>query len=80
MLILMPWAFSTPVNGELAPLVSIEDLRTAEPPQRVFQGIDAEVGVQRVRDPPGQHCPRVPVHDGDQVDEAPGQRDIVNGE
>jgi hypothetical protein len=38
--------------GELAALVSVEDLRPAEPPQRLFQGIDTEVGVQRVRNPP----------------------------
>ena len=64
--------------GELAALVGVENLRPAEPPQRLFQGIDAEVGVQRVRSSPGQHRPRVPVHDGDQVDEAVGQRDIRN--
>ena len=38
--------------GELAALVSVEDLRLAEPPQRLFQRIDTEVGVQRVRNPP----------------------------
>jgi len=72
MLILMAWAFSTPVKSVLvnwlpwarasartggALSLAIEDLRPAEPTQRLFQGIDAEVGVQRVRKPPGQHCP-----------------------
>src|SRR3954471_23996935 len=52
-----PDAFSTPVNGELTALIGVEDLRPAEPSQRLFQGIDTEVGVQRVRKPPGQHCP-----------------------
>src|SRR3954454_13745451 len=55
--------------GELTALIGIEDLRPAEPSQRLFQGIDTEVGVQRVRKPPGQHRPRVPVHDRHQVDE-----------
>src|SRR3954468_11195746 len=90
-LILMAWAFSTPVKSVLvnwlpwarasartggALSLAIEDLRPAEPAQRLFQGLDAEVGVQRVRNSPSQNRPRVPVHDGDQVDEAPGQRDV----
>src|SRR3954464_2857832 len=78
MLVLMPWALSTPVNGELAALVGVEDLRPAEPTQRLFQGIDAEVGVQRIRKPRGQYRPRVPVHDRHQVDEALGQRNVGN--
>src|SRR4051812_24404350 len=78
MLILMPWAFSTPVNGELAALVGIEDLRPAVADQSFLQGIDAEVGVQRVRNSPSQHRPRVPVHDRHQVDEALGKRDVGN--
>ena len=32
----------------------------------------------RVRKPPGQHSPRVPVHDRHQVDEASGQRNVGN--
>src|ERR687898_3660995 len=47
-------------------------------PRSSFQGIDAEVGVQRVRNSPSQHRPRVPVYDGDQVDEALGKRDVGN--
>ena len=43
--------------GELAALIGVEDLRLAKPPQRLFQRIDAEVGVQRVRNPPGQRAP-----------------------
>jgi hypothetical protein len=93
MLILMAWAFSTPVKSVLvnwlpwarasartggALSLAVEDLRLTEPPQRLFQGIDTEVGVPRVRNPPGQHRPRVPVHDRHQVDEALGQRDIRN--
>jgi hypothetical protein len=42
--------------GELTALIGVEDLRPAEPTQRLFQGIDAEVGVQRVRKPPGQRA------------------------
>ena len=91
MLILMAQAFSTPVKSVLvnwlpwarasartggALSLAVEDLRLTEPPQRLFQGIDTEVGVPRVRNPPGQHRPRVPVHDRHQVDEALGQRDI----
>ena len=64
--------------GEPAALIGVEDLRPAEPTQRLFQGIDAEVGMQRVRKPPGEHRPRVPVHDRHQVDEALGQRNVGN--
>ena len=68
MLILMAWTFSTPVKSVLvnwlpwaracartggALSLAVEDLRPAEPPQRLFQSINAEVGVQRVRNLPG---------------------------
>jgi hypothetical protein len=71
-LILMAWAFSTPVKSVLvnwlpwarasartggALSLAIENLRLTEPPQGLFQGIDAEVGVQRVRSSPRQHRP-----------------------
>ena len=42
--------------GKLTALIGIEDFRSPEPPQRFFQSIDAEVGVQCVRYPPGQRA------------------------
>src|SRR3954468_23522773 len=76
MLILMPWAFSTPVNGKLGTLVAVEDLRSAVKGQGFLEGLDAEDRVHRIGQPPTQHFPAVPVHDRHQVDEALGQRDV----
>ena len=54
---------------KLRPLIGVEDLRRARP-KRCFQRLDAEAGVHRVRQPPGQHVAAGPVHDRDQVQEA----------
>jgi transcription elongation factor Elf1 len=35
-------------------LIGVEDLRRAEPGERLLQGPDAEVGIERVRQPPCQ--------------------------
>jgi len=59
------------VAGELAALVGVEDLRPT-PAQGLFQGLNTEVHIQSVGQPPGQHVAAVPVHDGHQVQEAPG--------
>ena len=61
--------------GELTPLVGVEDLRLALP-QRLLQGVDAEVGLQGVGQSPGHHVPAVPVHDGHQVEESPGHGQV----
>ena len=60
MLIVMPWAFSTPVKSVLVNWLPWSVLKISGLPnraQRLFQRLDAEVGVQRVRHPPGQHPP-----------------------
>ncbi len=41
-----------------------------------FEGLDAEVGIHGVRQPPGQHAPARPVHDGHEVEKAPPHRDV----
>src|SRR5215218_9756383 len=63
MLIVMPWAFSTPIKSSLvnwlpwarasartggALSLAVEDLRPSEPSQRLLQRLDTEVGVQGV--------------------------------
>ena len=39
-------------------------------------GLDTELRAERVGEPPGQHGPAVPIHDHDQIEEAPGHRDV----
>ena len=58
---------------ELRPLIGVHDLGRAELVDRLVQRFDAEVSLQRVGYPPGQHLPGIPVHDGDQKEEAPGR-------
>jgi hypothetical protein len=41
-----------------------------------FQGLDAEIRVQCVGEPPGEHVAGVPVDDGYQVEESSGHEDI----
>src|SRR6266478_2844267 len=48
----------------------------AIPGERLLERLDAEVGTERVRQPPRQHCTTVPVHDRDQIQETLGHRDI----
>src|SRR4051812_48571492 len=62
------------IAGELAALVSVEDLRLSKPSQRLLQRLDTEVGVQGVRQAPGQNGTAVPIHDHHQVQKAPGHR------
>src|ERR1700760_3014487 len=61
-------------RGELAALVRIEDVRTAEPCQGFFQRLNAELNIHGVRHPPGQNLPRRPVHHRNQVEEAAPHR------
>ena len=64
---------------ELAPLIGAEHLRLALT-QRLLQGLDTEVCLQRVGQSPSYHVPAVPVHDCHQVEEAPGHGQVgVNG-
>ena len=57
-------------------LVGVEDLGTAVPGERVFEGLDTELRTERVRQPPRQHGTAHPVHDHHQVEEALGHRDV----
>src|SRR4051794_33520913 len=57
-------------RGELAALVGVEDLGFAKPRQSLLQRLNAEVSVHRVRDPPGQHLARGPVHHRNQIQKA----------
>src|SRR3989338_11264124 len=61
---------------ELTPLVGVEYLRRRIFSQRFPQGIKAERDIQRGRDPVAQNLPTIPVDDGDQIAEAPGQPDV----
>lgn len=56
---------------ELRALVAVHDLGRPEAMARLVQSFDAEVHFQRVRDAPSQHLAGGPVHDGNQVEEAP---------
>src|SRR3954447_19276589 len=67
----LPQNAGKPWRGELAALVGVEDLRVAEPLQSLLQRLDAEVRVHRVRDLPGQHLARGPVHHRNQIQKAP---------
>ena len=60
---------------ELRALIGIHDLGRAEAADRLVQRLDADLGLQRVRDAPGQHLAGEPVHDGDQIEKAPAHRD-----
>src|SRR5271165_3721184 len=51
---------------ELHPLVGVEHLGTSRP-QGLFQQLQAEPPVERVRQPPGDHIPTVPVDHRRQV-------------
>lgn len=51
--------------------IGIHDLGRAELVDGFVQRIDAELGLQRVRDTPGQNLARVPVHNGHEIQKAP---------
>ena len=65
--------------GELAALIGVEDLGNAEVFQSVRQRLQAEGGVHRVGQPPGQHPPARPVHDRHQVQKSSLHRDVGVG-
>ena len=62
-------------TGEPATLVGVEDLRFPVGVDRLLQSFGAEIGRQRVRQPPGEDLSTLPVDDCHQVQEAPGHRD-----
>ena len=69
--------FLGPGEGrELRPLIRIHDPGRAEAMDRLVQGLDAEVDLERVRDAPGQDLAGEPVHDGDEIEVALSHRQI----
>jgi len=62
-------------TGKLGALVGVEYLGFALP-ERLFQSLDAEAGVQCVGKPPGKHVPAVPVDNGYQVQKSPCHGDV----
>ncbi len=54
-------------GGELGALVGVEDLRSAVGEEGLLEGLDAEVALHRVREPPREHAPAVPVDYSDQI-------------
>ncbi|RWK79839.1 MAG: hypothetical protein EOR51_19935 [Mesorhizobium sp.] len=48
-------------GGELASQVHVEDVGLAVSGQRLFDGLDAERGLQRDRQPPSQHASAEPI-------------------
>lgn len=52
------------------------DLGWAELIDCLVQRLEAEVGFQRVRVATDQHLPGIPVHGGDQIEEATAHRDL----
>ena len=63
-------------TGELAALVGVHDFRRAVLGDRFFQRLDARIGCQRIREPPGQNAPGGPVEHGGQIDEPALHRDV----
>ena len=60
----------SPVKGrELRPMVGVHDLGRAKLVDGFVQRFEAELGLKRVRDAPGQHLAGEPVHDGHQIKE-----------
>jgi len=63
---------------KLASLIGIEYLRGAVLEKSFFERLDAESGVQRVGQPPGEDLSGGPVHDRYQVHETPCHGDVSN--
>jgi hypothetical protein len=67
-----------PRTGELAALIGIENVRPAVFRHRFFQGLDAELDIHRIAEPPGQDLAAEPVHDDDEVQEPTAHGDVRN--
>jgi len=57
-------------RSELANLIRVEDFGGSMPGQRFLESLDAKVGLQRDRHPPGKDTAGEPVHDCRKIDEA----------
>jgi hypothetical protein len=72
-----PFQPVSPGEGrELAALIRVHDLRWSEAVDGLGQRLDAEVGLQRVRDAPRQYLPGILVHDGDEIKDATPYWDV----
>ena len=65
-----------PGAGKLTALIGVEDLWFPEAVQGLFQGLDTEVRLHGVGQPPGQHFPSRPVHDRHEIQETPPHRNV----
>ena len=64
------------VAGKLSTLVGVEDFRPSVATQGLLEGINTEVGLKGIGNPPGQDFAAVPVHDGHKVHEPMGHGDV----
>src|SRR5271166_2386381 len=73
-----PASMSAPVKAAAVNwlTIGVENLRLAVSGQCFFQRSEAERGVHRVGEPPGENGPARPVDDRDQIEEAPADRDV----
>jgi len=61
---------------KLSALVGIEYFWSAVAPDSPGEGLDTEVGLHGIGNPPGEHLAAVPVHDRYQVHETPAHGDV----
>jgi ATP-dependent Lhr-like helicase len=57
-------------------VTAVEDIGLSESPQRLLQGVNAEVALHARRHAPGKHPARIPVHDRHEIDEAVRHWDV----
>lgn len=68
------WSEGRPLGAFLdfvVRLIGVHNLKRSELVDGFVQYIDAELGLQRVRDTPGQNLAHVLVHDGRKIQKAP---------
>jgi hypothetical protein len=63
-------------GGELASLIGVEDLRRAVERDRLLDRLDAEIGRERVREPPRQNAARASIHEHEEIQKAETHWDI----
>jgi hypothetical protein len=64
------------VAGKLTALVGVKNLRGAVAGERLGEGAQTKIHLQRIRQLPAQHEAAVPVEHGHQVQKAPRQRQV----
>ena len=55
------------IRGELTALVCVHNLRRTVPLQRLHERFQAELGIQRIGEPPAQDVARINIEDGNEV-------------